>query len=603
MRNAVVAACLAGSILSILALYPQWNLMQLRGSEYEGSFATCDLDEMAYASYLQALIDGRPRKNDPYTGRDGAPAEPLAESLFSVQFVTAYMAAIPARAVGLSAVQMMPVISVFSAFLSAITLFWLLILVTRDAWTAIAGTLIVLTGAALISGIGAINGLFEGGLAYPFFPYLRRHIPSMSFPFLFMFLAALWCGQKAEDTRRRTAFAGLAVLCFAVLVFSYFYLWTAAAAILAGLFLFTILLRPDGWKPAAVYAASVGVACIVPLIPYAILLGSRNETMDRSHLLVYTRQPDLFRNVEIIGAAVIVVIAVMAWRKFAGFTRSEAVFVLSLALSPILAFNQQIVTGRSLQPFHYEYYTINYVVLLALVLTIAAVLRRFVSEGLLLRRTLWITLAAAAAMWGLYEAVETTRFWDDANIARDEAMPVNRRLADAARGRINDAKHETTLNLDALQANSQPTVAPQAVLWARHQHVFAGIRSWEENTDRYLKLLYYSDLDGTWLRKALTGCTNIEACMALFGWDRFNATLSSEARPLTEGEIDNVVEDYEEMIRSIQSEAAYEPMLDAVVLREDSVGELVNLSKWYELGPVDRFGSFSMRKLRPRFAE
>jgi hypothetical protein len=298
-----------------------------------------------------------------------------------------------------------------------------------------------------------------------------------------------------------------------------------------------------------------------------------------------------------------VVIAVLLRKKFAGFTRSEAAFVLALALSPILAFNQQIVTGRSLQPFHYEYYTINYVVLLALVLTVAIVLQRFFSKRSLLLRTLWITLAAAGSVWGLYEAIETTRFWDDANIARDEAMPVNRRLAEIAQGRIDDAKGETTLNLDPLQADSQPTVAPQPVLWARHQHVFAGIRSWDENKDRYLKLLYFTDLDGDWLRTALTGCSNIEACMALFGWDRFNATLSSEARPLTEREIDEVVENYEEMILSIRSDAAYEPMLDAVVLREDSAGELINLTKWYEAGPAERYGSFSLWKLRPKFSE
>jgi hypothetical protein len=118
---------LAAAILAILAVYPQWNLQKtLRGSDFQGAFASADLDEMAYASYLQALIDGRPRKNDPYTGRDASVENPQPESLFSIQFFPAYLAAIPARILGLSAAQMMPVLSVVSAFLTAIALFWLI---------------------------------------------------------------------------------------------------------------------------------------------------------------------------------------------------------------------------------------------------------------------------------------------------------------------------------------------------------------------------------------------------------------------------------------------------------------------------------------------
>ena len=98
MLNRWLLAVAAGVILGILALYPQYNLQKnLRGAEFSGAFASCDLDEMAYASYLQALIDGRPRKNDPYTGRDDSAETPQYESLFSIQFFPAYLAAIPAR--------------------------------------------------------------------------------------------------------------------------------------------------------------------------------------------------------------------------------------------------------------------------------------------------------------------------------------------------------------------------------------------------------------------------------------------------------------------------------------------------------------------------
>src|SRR5215210_4336651 len=131
-----ILAIVAGVILAILAVYPQYNLQKnLRGDNFQGAFASCDLDEMAYASYLQALIDGRPRKNDPYTGRDDSAENPQPESLFSIQFFPAYLSAIPARILGLSASQMMPVLSVVSAFLTVIALFWLIFSMTEDAFS------------------------------------------------------------------------------------------------------------------------------------------------------------------------------------------------------------------------------------------------------------------------------------------------------------------------------------------------------------------------------------------------------------------------------------------------------------------------------------
>ncbi len=67
---------LAGVVLLVCAMYPQLKMWYLRGADWQGAYAYNDIDEVAYASYLRALIDGRPRKNDPYTGRDDSPEHP-----------------------------------------------------------------------------------------------------------------------------------------------------------------------------------------------------------------------------------------------------------------------------------------------------------------------------------------------------------------------------------------------------------------------------------------------------------------------------------------------------------------------------------------------
>src|SRR5688500_20330790 len=67
LRFGLVAAVL----LAIFNLYPQFKMLYLRGDDWNGHYAYNDIDEVAYAAYVRALIDGRPRKNDPYSGQIG----------------------------------------------------------------------------------------------------------------------------------------------------------------------------------------------------------------------------------------------------------------------------------------------------------------------------------------------------------------------------------------------------------------------------------------------------------------------------------------------------------------------------------------------------
>lgn len=606
MKLSWFLAIAAGVILGLLALYPQYNLKyNLRGEDFNGAFASADLDEMAYASYLQALIDGRPRKNDPYTGRDHSPETPEFESIFSIQFFPAYLAAIPARILGLSAPQMMPVLSFVSAFLTALAMFWLIVSITKDDFIAFTGTLIVLVGSALVVGIGAVNSFWEHGAAYPFFPYLRRYIPSLAFPFLFAFFACLWNGLQSESKNKRIIYSALSSLCFAAMVYSYFYVWTSAAAVMFGLTLFVLIFRAEDWRKDFVFLAITGAVCVLTLTPYALLLSNRNKTMDKAQLLVLTRNPDFLQRVEILGYFVLTFTALALWLKFTRLAEKNAYFIAAFALAPVFVYNQQILTGKSLQPFHYEFYVINYVVLLAIVLIVSVFWQKLIGRFKSFSAGLLIVFSFVAIYWGYFEARETTIFWDEINIRRDEAMAVNLRLKELADGNIEQAKQKTTLNLEPLQADSQTTAAPQPVVWARHQHVFSGLKDWEENKRRYYQLLYYSDLDADFLRNSLTGCRNIEACMALFGWDRFNARLSANARPLTQPEIEEEVSKYENFIEIFSPEDAKQPQISYVVVYAGANNVLTNLDRWYERDEGEILGKYILYRttLKPDSAQ
>src|SRR5438445_11549269 len=121
---------IAGLFLAVFSLYPQFKMFYLRGSEWNGNYAYNDIDEVAYAAYLKALIDGRPRKNDPYTGRDDSPANPQAESLFSIQFAAPYTIALPAHILGVPVTWAMTISGAVAASLTALALFWRIGMVT-----------------------------------------------------------------------------------------------------------------------------------------------------------------------------------------------------------------------------------------------------------------------------------------------------------------------------------------------------------------------------------------------------------------------------------------------------------------------------------------
>ena len=585
---------LAGIIVALFGLYPQLALWNERGSEWNGTFASNDLDEVAYAAYLQALIDGRPRKNDPYSGRDESVETPQAESIFSIQFLPPVAISIPARLLGLNASNTFILLSFAASFFTALALFWLLLQITEDNRFAFVGTLVILFGGALASGNGVIKEFLGAGAAYPFLPFLRRYIPAAAFPFFFAMFGFVWLSLKSQIKSTKYVSAVSAGLCFAVLVFSYFYLWTTAAAFLFALTLLWLILRPENWKRDLPFILLTDAVSFLALVPYAYLLSQRAPATDTVQLLVFTHAPDLLRFPAIVCYIGLILLALAVWRGFARLKQTTTIFLLALAVVPFLVFNQQIVTGRSLQPFHYEFYVVNYITALFVLLVIFLFLKQV--RALKIYTTVLLVLGFAAIVWGYIEVKYTTQFLMFWNIEREEALPVTKRLAELALENRVVAKDLVTLNFDYVQADNQPVVAPQAVLWARHQHVFAGV-GWEENKERFYQMLYYGGRDADWLRRDFKR-GDIEAYIALFGWDRFNATLSVNFRPLTAAEIEAEVAQYDNYYKNFSLEQATRPTLSFVVAPNSVSPDFSNLRRWYEIDAGENYGAYTLYEVK-----
>ena len=619
---------IAGIFLAIFTLYPQFKMLYLRGEDWNGHYAYNDIDEVAYASYVRALIDRRPRKNDPYTGRDDTAQTPQPESLFSIQFAAPYTVAIPARILGIETPWAMTLSGALAGFLAALAGFWLIGRMTGDSWYAMAGSLVIFAGGALAAGEGAISEILFDGFSYPYFPGFRRYIPAMAMPAIFAMFGCIWMmlaetGRVDADGSRsntkdsagpeadlksqssnsrfqisflKLAYGILATLCFAYTVYSYFYIWTTAAAWLGCLVIVWLIERPDGWRKDLKSLGAVAGAMFLVLLPYAYMLSNRSDTMDNVQLLVHTRMPDLYRVPEYIAFAVLLLLIAGISTKRIAMNDRSTLFALSLALVPFVIFNQQILTGRSLQPIHYQVFIGNYVAAAALMVTLGILLKKTFEAGKFVTKAACAVIALLAVVWGFVECHYTVRVLDEANVERDIAFPVGPRLEELSKADP-DPHRTTILAFDMIQSDDLPTIAPQNVLWARHQHVFAGL-SWEESKERYFQFLHYSNIDEKGLDYLLK--RDFISQIALFGWGRHTDRLSSESTPLTYGEVGKEVAKYAAYRANFGRQQASNPLLSYAVLNNEAGSDLSVLDEWYDRREIETIGKYTLYRVRLR---
>jgi hypothetical protein len=606
----------AAAVFVMLALWPHMSLWISRGSQWQGANALMHPDEVAYSAYVASLIEGRTRRNDPYTGRQDRADSPLAESLFSVQLLPAYAVALPARLAGVDAATAFIVFSGIAAFAAALALFWFLMSVTGNGRVGAAGVCFVLGFGTLAAGQGLVRHVLTLPYLIPlsiakFFqspsiyhlPFLRLYQPAVAFPLFFVELLLLWSALTSADMRRRVLSALSAGLIFAILVFSYFFLWTAAAAWVVCVAVLWLILRPSERRRSLAVFTIVGMCGMAALILYFLMLSHRSATVDAVQALVLSRRPNLFRLPEIIAALPLVIVLSSLFRRDEGTRSPHLIFAASMLLTPFVIFNQQILTGRVLQAIHYEWFIANYVVLTGLVL-IASEWRTETSNWKLVDKRL-LALACVALVWATAEVWLATSVAAGHNFFIDQSRAVAKRLTalneseDAARIAVQGGTQQAVvLSTDLVMADRLPTDAPQALLWSPHMLVFPAVTV-EENRERFYRQLYYSGYDKKKLwREFDRNDWNFYA--GLFDYERLSPVITGDSHPITQSELADKVEGYLRYAQSFDRERAMNPMLYYMVVPADNEPDYANLDRWYQRDSGERIDKFILYRLKPR---
>lgn len=593
ISRTILLATLTGLFGAVFSLSPQINLWMAKGGISDSVYASHDMDEACYAAYVQSLIDGKPRRNSPYTGTEDGPDTPLKESLFSIQFAAFYPTALVARAFGLSSSTAFILASGVFGFFTGIAVFWLFFILFENPFLSFAGGLVVLAAGALAAGQGSfVRSYFPDSIYYGIaFPFARRIVPLAGFPFLFLFFGGTWKILTTDESRKRVWYMVATSLVFGVLVYSYFYLWTTAFAWLAGVSILLLVLRPDQYRLLLKRLSLLAAAMLVLLIPYLLLLANRSETIDSVQLLEYTRRPDLTRIPELISFAVAAVFGLLAAMRKIDLRDVRMLFLFSFSLAAPIVFNQQIVTGRSLQPVHYQFFAANYTALFALLSLLFLLLTATGKEH-------FNKLVLVVALVGFYIGyIEVTR-QASLDILRDDFVPI-----------ANYIKETSTTDDDLVMAfdlagtglpasDEMPSLASRPVLWALHQRVFADI-STEDNLERFFYFLYLQKKDDVWLREELTK-KNPLVMHGVFGWGRNENEVLTEKNPISLEEIEQSVDLYRQFILGFDPTKAAKYPITFVIAHEQAKESFGNFDKYYDREVAGKFRRYILYRTRLR---
>jgi hypothetical protein len=597
----------------IVTAIPQLLFLLDRGSAWNGANASMHPDEVAYSDYVGSLIRGRPRRNDPLTGRTDHSTSAVPESLFSIQLIPPYVLALPARWLGLSASTMFIVGPLLTAAASSLALFWFLSLLTRDSRLSASavcfvfafGTIIAVQG--IVRYVPTLNFLVPLWLAEWVRPasayhlqFVRFYQPAIGFPLFFVLCAVVWLALTSNSTRRRIVLGVGAGITFVLLVFCYFYLWTAASAWLVSIAILWLVGRPNERKSVLIVFGLIAVIAAPAMWIYFMMLSHRAATVDSAQALVLTHEPDLFRVCEIVVLVLLGILVVGAIRKTLSWRDPLFLFATSLALCVVGIFNQQVLTGRSLQPIHYEWFIGNYCALAMIALTLSLLWRS--KDGRSFSDKKLLIVAVIALLWAVCEVWLTASINLKLNRQIDEMQLVSQRLTQLAEsdGTVEAVRNGGTVPVvlvgNLKLADRLPTDAPQAVLWSPRMLIFPGI-SEEENNERFFRQMYFlGDDSKSFSSKFNDREWNFYAGM--FPYHRLSRVVSGSNTRVSAEEVREQVQKFVDYSSAFTGERSRALKLSYMVLSADQKVNWSNVDRWYVRDQGERFGSFVLYSLK-----
>lgn len=361
-------------VVGALCVAPHFLAVESIGSQYKGiPFMYLD-DEDIYLARMQEVLDGHWLVGSPFFHEYKAtiPMEPpLGE----------YVYAIP------SMVTRIPLtwILIASKFLFPAVLFILVYLLVYvltkkdevgDKMTSAAAGLLVTLAYSILGPSAFLNLLRGQDIGIHLQLWTRPVNPILGALCLFGFLILLW---KMWRRQSRCAFIPAGIL----LAISVFYFFSWGAGISVAFILFLIACAKKDWKIVKQLALTVAVSFIVSSpYWYSVFrgLGTGGKELAEKNGMFYTHAPLMNKTllatmVIFLALTFIAGYAKKEWKKIAAENWWQ--FCLALLIGGLWALNQQMITGRTIWPYHFVQYTNPFCVVVLMVAGFKLIASRF----------------------------------------------------------------------------------------------------------------------------------------------------------------------------------------------------------------------------------
>lgn len=331
------AVCLA-ILVSVITAFPQvYFRIEHRN---DGLYQSIELlPDSPWSARAREVQDGHPNFGNIYQ-KDGKDNPYIFPPLGSM--VVGYMGQIFSLDINNTFLLSRLVLSFVVFFL----IYGFVFLLSRDKLVALSSTAVLLLADSILSFSG-LSVILRGVSPDHFLRLARPVNPAMIYFFLFSFLASFWLFYR----EKKWVYGIISGIILGLNFYAYFYTWTYLYAFGALLVLF-LFVRSE-WREAF-RIGTVFLLGLIVAIPYfvnlyrASLFPTFEELGYRSGIIL-THQP-LF-----IGFAVIAALAVFLL-FFPKDDKGKYFFGLAILLTPLVTMNQQILTGKIIEPDHYHWF-------------------------------------------------------------------------------------------------------------------------------------------------------------------------------------------------------------------------------------------------------
>ncbi|MBI2627861.1 MAG: hypothetical protein HYW71_00285 [Candidatus Niyogibacteria bacterium] len=349
-------------LVGFIYLAPNLFFVLSLGGDYQGIPIMRTANEDYYLARIQEILDGHflVASHGFYEYKDQLPTAPPVGEFFY---------ALPALLFGVSPANVLMASRFILPFILFLLVYFLMRKLTGDAEifsnkiNAVAGALFVTLGYDLADFRGIFKFLSGGDfIGSNFLMWARPVNPILGAIFLFSFLILIW--KIIEQSGRRAINIFGASIFLALMIGSYFFSWGIALSVTAMLILIYFLRKE---YKAAKNLIFVLLSAFVFSAPYWYLMwrSSQSPWYEESLLrsgMFYTHYPLLNKIMLAVLAVYILMLFFESWKcKKSNMVfqfKNWHIFCLAFILGSLWVYSQQIVTGRTVWPYHFPQYTI-----------------------------------------------------------------------------------------------------------------------------------------------------------------------------------------------------------------------------------------------------